>query len=50
MGSVHEINMFSTELNTIDSKRVIIPNNIITSTEVTNFHSWISISIRWIHN
>ncbi len=37
MGSVHEINMFSTELNTIDNKRVIIPNGIITSTEVTNF-------------
>ena len=37
MGSVHEINMFSTELNTIDNKRVIIPNGVITSTEVTNF-------------
>ncbi len=37
MGSVHEINMFSNELNTIDNKRVIIPNGIITSTEVTNF-------------
>ena len=37
LGAVHEINMFSTELNTVDNKRVIIPNGIITSTEVTNF-------------
>lgn len=37
MGEVQEINVFSTELNTVDNKRVIIPNGILANNEITNF-------------
>ena len=35
-GQVFKIEVFSTHINTLDSKRVIIPNNLMVSTLVTN--------------
>ena len=35
-GQVYKIEVFSTHINTLDSKRVIIPNNLMVSTLVTN--------------
>jgi small conductance mechanosensitive channel len=37
MGSVKEVSVFTTTLNTPDNKRVIIPNAAITSGNITNF-------------
>ena len=36
-GSVHEINVFATTLNTIDNKRVLVPNGLATSHQITNY-------------
>lgn len=35
-GEVYKIEVFSTHINTLDSKRVIIPNNLMVSSLVTN--------------
>ena len=35
-GTVHGITMFNTILNTIDNKRVIVPNGVVTSNVITN--------------
>jgi small conductance mechanosensitive channel len=35
-GTVHGITMFNTILNTVDNKRVIVPNGIVTSNVITN--------------
>lgn len=37
MGSVSEINLFSTTLTTPDNKKIIVPNSSITSGSITNF-------------
>ena len=36
-GSVHEINVFATTLNTIDNKRVLVPNGLATSHQIINY-------------
>jgi len=36
-GSVHEINVFATTLNTIDNKRILVPNGLATSHQITNY-------------
>jgi len=36
-GIVHDINVFATTLNTIDNKRVLIPNGLATSNQITNY-------------
>jgi len=36
-GSVNEVGMFNTTLTTPDNRRVIVPNNQITSSVITNF-------------
>ncbi len=36
-GSVDEVNIFTTVLNTVDNRKVIIPNGLITSEPITNF-------------
>ena len=35
-GEVYKIDVFSTHINTLDSKRVIIPNNVMISSNVIN--------------
>ena len=36
-GSVHEINVFATTLNTIDNKRILVPNGLATSHQIINY-------------
>jgi small conductance mechanosensitive channel len=36
-GNVHEINVFATTLNTIDNKRILVPNGLATSHQITNY-------------
>lgn len=36
-GEVYKIDVFSTHINTLDSKRVIIPNNVMISNNVINY-------------
>lgn len=36
-GTVHEINVFATTLNTIDNKRILVPNGLATSHQITNY-------------
>jgi len=36
-GEVQGITVFSTELNTIDNKRIIVPNGILVANDITNF-------------
>lgn len=36
-GQVYKIDVFSTHINTLDSKRVIIPNNLMVNSLVTNY-------------
>ncbi|MEI6856100.1 mechanosensitive ion channel domain-containing protein [Psychrilyobacter sp.] len=36
-GSVHEINVFATTLNTIDNKRILVPNGLATSRQIINY-------------
>ncbi len=36
-GTVHEINVFATILNTIDNKRILVPNGLVTSHQIINY-------------
>ena len=36
-GEVQGITVFSTELNTIDNKRIIVPNGILVANDITNY-------------
>jgi len=36
-GSVHEINVFATTLNTIDNKRILVPNGLAASNKIINY-------------
>ena len=36
-GVVDEVNIFTTELNTVDNRKVIIPNGLITDQPITNY-------------
>ena len=36
-GEVQGISVFSTELNTVDNKKIIVPNGILVANEITNF-------------
>lgn len=37
MGEVSEINVFSTQVNTLDSRKIIIPNNVVISKNIINY-------------
>lgn len=39
MGEVSEIGVFSTCVNTLDSRKIIIPNNVVISKNITNYDS-----------
>ena len=36
-GSVHEINVFATKLNTPDNKRILVPNGLASSNKIINY-------------
>ena len=36
-GSVHEINVFATKLNTVDNKRILVPNGLVASNKIINY-------------
>jgi small conductance mechanosensitive channel len=36
-GNVHEINVFATTLNTIDNKRILVPNGLATGHQIINY-------------
>lgn len=36
-GSVHEINVFATKLNTPDNKRILVPNGLASSNQIINY-------------
>ena len=37
MGEVSEIGVFSTRVNTLDSRKIIIPNNVVISKNIINY-------------
>lgn len=39
IGTIQEINMFTTEMNTVDNKKIIIPNNHVWSGTITNYNA-----------
>lgn len=47
MGTVKEIQMFNTILNTPDNKRIVIPNGVLANGSLTNFSSQTTRRVEW---